>query len=366
MNSPWNKDWLAAQRQYMEALASFGSTAAQKQSVGAQIPEWQKTLDNWWQNSLSALPEDSQPIFSNLLQHSKSWYAITDQFNELLKTISAGDEKVVDWQGVLAEHIDKMKSQLQDGFVGNDIGLWQNAMQSPLDSWQAMVNGMPSTSGASTAGIQPGNPQAIFENYFSLPGIGQNREAHEQIREGLRLWQTCQNNYQAYRETLDKLGLISLDKLQEKILSLADKENSISSLRDIYDLWVDSHEEAYADYVLTEEYSKLYGQLVNSMLAFRGHSNQFVSDSLKDLNLPTTDQLDVLQKQQHELRQELRDLNQQQEQDKKRIKALEDKIKKLDATSAPVASFSRPQKKKTRKKKVIRKTASTKSGNTLE
>jgi class III poly(R)-hydroxyalkanoic acid synthase PhaE subunit len=252
-----------------------------------------------------------------------------------------------------------MKAQLQDGFANMDSGNWQFSSASPVDNWQKLFNTMFSSENMKSN--QFSNLQVDFEKFSSLVGLGENKQAHEQMQEGLRLWKEYQDNYQAYRETFNNIGLKSLDKLQEKIMALAKQEKSISSLRDLYDLWVDSHEEAYSDFVLTEDYSQLYGRLINSMLAFRSHSQQFTSESLKSLNLSTVDKQDTLQ-------QELLDVKQQQRQDKKRIKLLEEKINRLDAMSSRETNSSTVQKKKinkkkTRKKKTTRRKTDPQPGN---
>jgi poly[(R)-3-hydroxyalkanoate] polymerase subunit PhaE len=346
MNSPWDKDWLAAQKKYMEALASFGSVVSSNKTTGVPDSEWQKALDYWWQTSSSAMPEDAQAVFSNLLQHSKSWYSITEQFDDLLQAISSKEKSSTDWISTLEAHIEKMKTQVASGLAGTDKGFWQNASHSPVDNWQKMFNSI--FSNQDTTSTQFAELQANIEKFSSLSGLGPNRQIQEQMQQGLHLWQDYQKNYQAYRETIDNIASNSLDKLQEKIIASAKQGKSISSLRDLYDLWVDSHEEAYSDLVLTEDYSRLYGQLINSILAFKAHNQQFLSDSSKALNMPTAETQDTLQ-------QELVDIKQQQKQDKERIKILEEKINQLDKKSSGNTKGSNAKKKKVSKKKVQKK-----------
>ncbi|MBT7951449.1 MAG: class III poly(R)-hydroxyalkanoic acid synthase subunit PhaE [Gammaproteobacteria bacterium] len=346
MNTPWDTDWLEAQKKYMEALTSFGSVDSSNKTTGMPDSEWQKALDYWWQTSSSAMPEDAQAIFSNLLQHSKSWYSITEQFDDLLQAISSRDNTSSDWRATLEEHIKKMKMHVESGFAGADKGFWQNASHSPVDNWQKMFNSI--FSNQDTTSAQYAELQANIEKFSSLSGLGPNKQIQEQMQQGLHLWQDYQKHYQAYRETIDNIASNSLDKLQEKIIASAKQEKSISSLRDLYDLWVDSHEEAYSDLVLTEDYSRLYGQLINSLLAFKAHNQQFLSDASKALNIPTADTQDTLQ-------QELVDIKQQQKQDKERIKILEEKINQLDNKSSSKIDSLSVNKKKVSKKKVQKK-----------
>lgn len=344
MNSPWDKDWLEAQKKYMDALSSFGATTLQNNAGAAGSSEWQKALDYWWKSSSSVMPDDAQAIFSNLLQQSKTWYSVSDSFDELLQAVSSATDSNdnSDWESVLKEHIEKMKSQLQQGFSGVDNNFWQNTANSPLENWQKMFNSVFSDQ-------QGMNDQfsAVHENLErlgSLAGLGPGKKIQEQVQEGLRLWQVYQNHYQTYRKTFDSIASTSLDRLQEKLIELGKQEKAVSSLRDIYDLWVDSNEEAYSDFVLTEEYSKLYGQLVNSMLAFKAHNDRFFSDTSKALNIPQSDEQDTLQ-------QELHEIKQQQKEDKKRIRMLEEKISQLDRKDSGKPGSSTVKKKKAGKKK---------------
>ncbi len=350
MNSSWNKDWLEAQKKYMEALASFGTASSENQSSARQGNEWQKALDYWWQSSSTDLPENAQAVFSNLLQHSKSWYATTELWDGLLKTVTKNSDADLDWESELAKYIENMKAQLKEEFSNADSHVWQLGLQSPLDAWQKMFNEI--FSGIDLPNQLPLDElQGFFENIYSTSSLGANRQAYDKMQEGMLLWQTYQKHYQKYRETLNRIAVKSLDKLEKKVVLLAKKQESISSLRDLYDLWIDSHEEAYAEFVLTEEYSLLYGQLINSMLAFKAHSQQMFSDSSEALDLATTDQQNALQ-------QELLNLKVEQEQDKKRIQALEEKISQMSSASTNLnneASISR--KKKTEKKKVNKKNA---------
>ena len=357
MNSSWNKDWLEVQKQYMDALTSLGKSAAQQQSTNKQTPQWQKALEQLWQNKIVKMPGDPQAIFSDLLQHSNSWQSLSEQFNDLLNAVSAGNENNADWQAALNEQIQLMKNRMLNGYTNTGGNIWQAGMQTPMDSWQKLSSSLFSATDATTAKFPFANMEGGFEKLFSFPGLQTNRVVQEQMQEGVKLWQTYQSNYQTYCEALNKIDLNSLDKLQEKFITFANQGKSISSLRDLYDLWVDSQEEAYSQHVLTEEYSKLYGQLINSLMRFKAHSQHFFSETSKAMNLLTTDQ-------QETLLQELCNVKRQQEEDKKRIKSLEEKITKLNKEFLTKANSSTVKKKKTRRKKVSSKKTSSQSGNT--
>jgi Poly(R)-hydroxyalkanoic acid synthase subunit (PHA_synth_III_E). len=58
-------------------------------------------------------------------------------------------------------------------------------------------------------------------------------------------------------------------------------------LREIYDLWVDCNEKAYAELVYTDKYSELYGRLSNSLLAVKQHQGKAMDKILAKMNIPT-------------------------------------------------------------------------------
>ena len=87
------------------------------------------------------------------------------------------------------------------------------------------------------------------------------------------------------------------------------------------------------------------------MMAFRAHSQNFLSTVSTFPGSQKADKQEYLQN-------ELQDLKIQQEQDKKRIKLLEDKINKLDASStANDMKVAGKNKKKAKKKVGTRKKA---------
>ncbi len=351
MNSSWNKDWLEMQKQYMEALTSLGNTAKQQQTGSAQTTEWQKALEQWWQHKQFEMPGDPQAVFSNLLQYSNSWQSFGEQFSDLLKAVSPGEDNNTDWQSALREQIELMKNRMLNTGGNFDARNWLAGMQAPADNWQNLFGSMFSAADPARANSPFTGMPGDIEKLFTLPGLESNPLLQEQMQEGMKLWQAYQNNYQAYRETLNNIDLGSLDKLQEKILALADQDKSISSLRELYNLWVDSHEEVYSQYALTEEYSKLYGQLVNALLQFKAHGQEFLAAGSESLDLSTNDQREALLQEVHEIKR-------QQKKDRNRIKALEEQVKKMNkGSSVKVKQSGAKKKKKLRKKSPAKKTA---------
>jgi hypothetical protein len=137
-------------------------------------------------------------------------------------------------------------------------------------------------------------------------------------------------------------------------------------MREIYDIWVDCNEDAYSDYVFTEEFSDLYGKLTNALMAVKLNGQNMVDEFLKTMNIPTRHSMNTTNRRQQQLRRE-------QKQAIKKLDDLEDQIKAMQAGIAPTrqksaASGGKPSavesKKKpgtTKKKTASKKTRSKKT-----
>ncbi|MDQ3731071.1 MAG: class III poly(R)-hydroxyalkanoic acid synthase subunit PhaE, partial [Pseudomonadota bacterium] len=80
--------------------------------------------------------------------------------------------------------------------------------------------------------------------------------------------------------------------------------NPIESLREVHNLWIDSCEQAYANYVVTDKYVGVYGRLVNSVMALKRHGTMMVDQVLSAMNMPTRSEVDTLHRRLQETRRE--------------------------------------------------------------
>ena len=163
--------------------------------------------------------------------------------------------------------------------------------------------------------------------------------------------------------------------MRKKILHMTKKGEEINSIRQIYDLWVDSSESVYAEYVLTKEYGELNGRLVNSLMAFKKQNNEITEELLSVFNIPTTKTVNTLERRQYELRKQIRTLETEVKKMQKEVTAKNEKVKiekvkiKKKKKIKRVATSSKQKKKDTNesskivefkpnKKKVVRTTSS--------
>ena len=100
------------------------------------------------------------------------------------------------------------------------------------------------------------------------------------------------------------LGMTTTQRFQQALKDRTKEGKPISSLRELYDQWVEMSEAAYAEFVMTEEYQELYGRLVNTLLALKQQMARMVDQTLEALHMPTHAEISTLQCRQQEIRRE--------------------------------------------------------------
>jgi hypothetical protein len=78
----------------------------------------------------------------------------------------------------------------------------------------------------------------------------------------------------------------------------------LESLKDIYVKFVDVSEEVFAEFALSEDYTKLYGEVVNALMAYKKQLHDISDELMEQVNLPNRAEVDSLHKRVHELRRE--------------------------------------------------------------
>ena len=78
------------------------------------------------------------------------------------------------------------------------------------------------------------------------------------------------------------------------------------SARAMFDLWIDSAEEAYAEIALSPEFRKVYGGLVNAQMRVRAGMQKEVEQMSEKLGMPTRSEVDSAHRKIAELERQLR------------------------------------------------------------
>jgi class III poly(R)-hydroxyalkanoic acid synthase PhaE subunit len=351
------ESWLDAQRKYWDAWIDMtrqagGATAA---SQAADNP-WATALEQWWK-AVSPMTSGSAPLlqdfFDKLIGMGKSYFSMAERVAGMPGEGQKAGDAVSDWLDQMRKAFGAWGASLgtqQDPQMRDFMSFWDM----PLDTWQRTVSSFSPFPGDVLKAVHPEGADAMagdmrehLDRFLSMPGVGYSRESQEQYQQLARLMLDYQKAMQDYAIALSKVGVKSTDRFQEKLAEVTASGEPVSSLRAFYDLWVDACEEVYGDFAMTGEYSEMYGEMVNALMAVKHHGSLLVDEMLESMNMPTHREINTLHRRLHEMRRDYRVLRSEVEQ-------LRDE--RQGSSAAPTARTTR-KKAPARKKSAPKKTA---------
>ena len=365
-------DWLGMQRRYLDALSSLGAgnpfgTGNPFQAAAPFSPlnpfgapagpapgaPWANAMPGWWPSARALAPDDSRDFFGKVLEQARHYWSIGAQFSKLIEDIAAceGNKKAI---------LDCVNARFKALQAAAAVA-YNPGPADPTQQYEALLALM-QTAGAGlspwlAAGAGAFAPEAgigqIRARLLSMPGLGYSRETQDKLQELLRLWGEFQDNYQEYQSVMTRLNQESLALMQKAIIKRSKKDAAIRSIKQLYDLWIESSERAYGEYVFTDEYAALNGRLVNSLMAFRQKQNEISEDILAAMNMPTMRAMNTLERRQHQLRKQIKTLEAElqalkggrQAASPAPAKAVKDRAVKAAAPAAAEKQAKRPKKK---------------------
>ena len=342
----WNTDWLEAQRKYMDAWSALSGNSSQQQGKSAggngnfADNPWNKALEFWWRSIADNAPGDAKGFYEKLIDETQSFYYVTDQLSRFMHGLAEINRSSEDWQKQLEQCFEDMKNHMMSsqGNMGQVLNGMFGAWQLPMDTLQRTMSFGSVSPGDFLQGIKPEMDQAgqVTDKFLSVPGVGYTRESQEQMQEGMRLLANYQRTAHEYHVELSKVGLNALDIMKQRIMEMAENNEEMTTLREVYDLWVDCNEKAYAEFAFSEEYSRLYGKLVNDLMALKQHGQMFMDETMSALGMPTRRGMNTMQKRQQEMRRELQASS-------SRIEKLESELEKVEDLEREVKALKSGQ-----------------------
>lgn len=314
---PWNEQWLQAQRAYWDAwrAAMPGAGGA----GGTATNPWAQALENWWKSLGGGMKGDSADVFARMMEQGRAFFDLGQQMNELLRAVTDSTAAGAQWQEVLKQRFDAMKASMsmhQSSEWAESVQRMGAFWELPLDMWRRMCSGASMLPGDCLEAFHSQVIEGIHEKFhgdmdrfLSVPGVGYTRESQEQVQQFAKLTLDYQKAMQEYLNAHAKLGADALDRLYRKIIAVTEKGEQITSLRQLYDLWVDASEEVYGSFAMSPAFQEVYAKMVNALMRVKMHARSMVDEVLGAFNMPTRREMNTILKRQQELRRELRALH---------------------------------------------------------
>lgn len=326
VSSNWMENWLESQQKYWNAWSDM----AQR---GMKAPEAPRNpladgLNQWWKAVAPMTPPTGREVFDRLMDVSKGYYSLAERFmTGAQANQDGGMEAINGW----LDGMQKMWSDWSQAgaafrpdsfFPQNQFKGLTTFWDLPMDTWNRLAANVMPMPGDFTQAFHPEGGQGLkdqFNKFMSVPAVGYTRESQEQYQVLAQRQMDYLSAMQAYQAAFGKLGFETTKQFQQALQNRAQEGKPISSLRELYDQWVEMSESAYADFVMTQEYQSLYGRLVNTLLALKQQMARMVDQTLEAMHMPTHAEISTLQRRQQELRRDNLKLH-------KEVKALQGQI----------------------------------------
>ena len=289
-----------AGQQFLDMMQHFYQASGQNKPVGDMTSEWLRSLQSFF---LTMLQSNTQP-FDLSETYKNMGEAFTKGSNAWAQTLGQGGPFASAWSGQGwngmqgAGNMGGMPGWNMGGGAMGGMGGWNPQSWNP-QSWGA-------------AGMNNGawNPQASFQSFdpfgfaASIPGIGYMREKQDDLNHLYKLFVAFNAETRKYNGVMAQVGLEAIHKFQEYVANPPASDAPLTSLKEIYAKWVDVCEDVYAKYAMSDEYTRVYGDVVNALMAYKGQVSKLMDKACDQLNLPTRTEVDSLHERLHELRRE--------------------------------------------------------------
>jgi len=329
----WNEDWVHTQQKYWEQWTDMSRKAMGMEP--AQSP-WESAMNHWWQAISPNAPDATRGFMDKMLQQGKVFYRLGD---EMAKNMG----KHKDWSDALNETLETIQENMAAGAEQSaevsekGFSQWMGFWEGPIESWRKAAGQLPLNSDLA------GTPN-LLEQVLGMPGLGFTREDEERYKELGQSWLAYQHALLKYQHFFADLGTAATRCMKDKVKGLVDEGKKIESNRALYDLWVAACEEEYGKHVITPQYAKVYGELVNSLMSFKKQWRELVDQRLGLMGMPTTREVRTLQSRLQESRREMRAMRHE-------IDELKGLVTQLRAPTPPAKTTKKTAAKKTVAKK---------------
>ena len=353
----FDTDWVELQQRYWDGLTDMGRKAMGMEGKGDATAPWQAAMDNWWKVMSPGAGDAQSKFMTQMIDQGQKFFGMTEQFTKGLGDAKAGDDA---WSA-MNKTLDDMQKAFSFGLDGETDALHKMFAfwELPYDNWQRMISSLSPVPGDFLRNMP--HDTAHVDKMLSAPGLGYTREEQGQYQELARANLIYQKALREYLQFYNQLGTKSVSRMREYLQGVTEKGETIDSARTLYDNWIDCCEQVYAEEVITPEYARINGNLINAQMDLKRRMSVMVDEYLGAMNMPTRSELRTLQIRMQETRRENKAMRSELNALKKQVAALLGDEAPRAAPSLPAtAAAAAPRKKVVARKKAVTKKATPK------
>ena len=277
-------DFESLARQYWSAWGEALRTAAPAGS--AHVPDWKDAVD-WWSRLAHGGRTEANDAVERFNRQARDWFG---QMQQVAARFAGQDASAADiaaeWKRALGATGENPFPEMFRAMRGNGArGLeqWVEDASPWLDSWRREAGG-----------------------WLGVPAFGLGREHQERLQKLAQAQLDLQQNEAAYNALMLKSLQRAYELFESKLAEREEPGRQLKSARELFDLWIDAAEEAYADIALSPEFREVYGALVNAQMRLRAGVQKEVELAGAMLGMPTRTELDSAHRKIAELERALR------------------------------------------------------------
>lgn len=283
----------------------------------AWLPDWQAMQKQFFNAWTDAARKGAAPDFP-VHEGFDAWLKLfgqRDSNNEVLdRVIGSGKQFAEFMQGVIGQLATvkpdmagpgKFREAMEQAF-----GAMSPKSNPVVDALRGMVGegarGFEQLMGDFTKAAQPFEGE--LRGLLSLPAFGYSREGQEQRQALARAMLEYNEANARYHELMMKAARLGLDRFESKLGERSEPGRELTSMRALFDLYIDAAEEGYAEVAMSPEFREAYGELVNAQMRVRQQVQQEIERSTAALGMPVRSEMDSVHKRMHEMRRRIADL----------------------------------------------------------
>jgi hypothetical protein len=357
---------------WFEAAGRFGAGAAPGSEAangnGAAAP-WAIDLDKWperwqdmarktlrlWTSGTNGVPGE---VVDRLFSGEEAFLQFLDLSLGALKVMAPKIDAGEDWAEVLHRYLAEIRDGMLQGSpwftaegagavaaatpelwslyateIQRFMGPWAEAIQtSLLDSTDVAAGDRQAFSRAQTAFMDAFD--GTFGRYASAPSVGYSREANERVWRGFEAWVAVRRASTDFQNEMTNTGFHTYEKMLRELVEKGERGEKVTSLRGLFDLWIDMGEAAYGELFATDGFAELQARLVNASMQYQMRSRELQEEMLQAMGQPTRTEIDQVHRHVYDLRVEVRYMKRDRASAQEQIETLAASLEELRASLA--------------------------------
>jgi polyhydroxyalkanoate synthase subunit PhaE len=330
---------------WFEAAGRFGAGAAPGSEAangnGGAAPPWASLGDEWperwqdmarktlrlWTSGTNGVPAE---VIDRMFSGEEAFLQFLDLSLGALKAVAPKIDAGEDWAEVLRRYLAEIRDGMLQGspwFTADGVGAvaaaspelwslyateiqrfmgpWAEAIQiSLLDSTDVAAGDRQAFSRAQTAFMDAFD--GTFGRYASAPSVGYSRELNERVWRGFGAFMAVRRASTEFQNEMTNTGFHTYEKMLRELVEKGERGESVTTLRDLFDLWIDMGEAAYGELFATDGFAELQARLVNASMQYQMRSRELQEELLKAMGQPTRTEIDQVHRHVYDLRVEVR------------------------------------------------------------